>query len=315
MPTTCVFTHRHADVVADSIAELVASAQRHGLQLRAAPGEGEKHPELAEAEQRSRAIGWPRAAMESDSAIVLAGDGTLLRVLGELRGGPPVMGVNYGIVGYMSALGEDRLDEAVERLASGDVRVIDLSVLSAGVNDDTVTAVNDIVASGGVTGRIIEVAWRIVRPQHGGDEAVDEMGVIPCDGMVLATSVGSTAYNLSNGGPVLAWGVDAFVVSFIAPHTLAARPLVVAPGHLVELEHLGRGAPLQVFSDGLRICSLGPGERLRVGLAAGRSRLAVLDRPSFYARYRDNFAAQIQSFDRSHITHSPAARRSSRGDA
>lgn len=300
-PTTCVFTHRRADVVADSIPQLVRCAERLGLELRAAPGEGKKHPQLAEAEARSDAIGWPLAAMEADSALVLAGDGTLLRVMNDLLGGPPVMGVNYGIVGYMSALGSDRLEEAVERLVAMDMGVVDLSVLSARVKGDTVTAINDIVASGGITGRIVEVAWRIVRLRSDGSESIDEMGVIPCDGMVLSTAVGSTAYNLSNGGPVMAWGVEGFVVSFIAPHTLAARPLVVAPGDLVEIEHLGRGAPLQVFSDGSRICSLDSGERLRVQLDPRHARLAVLEEPSFYARYRDNFAAQIQNFDRSHL--------------
>ena len=105
--------------------------------------------------------------------------------------------------------------------------------------------------------------------------------------------VGSTAYNLSNGGPLLAWGVQGTVVSFVAPHTLAARPLVVAPGDEVEVEHLGRGAPLKVLADGVQVGRLQPGETLRVRLGGTRGRLAFVDDKSFYARYRDNFAVPM----------------------
>src|SRR5690606_11922602 len=122
------------------------------------------------------------------------------------------------------------------------------------------TAVNDVVATGGITGRVNELAWRIV----GEDQVtLDEMGTVVCDGIVLATPVGSTAYNLSNGGPVMAWGVQGTVVSFVAPHTLAARPLVVAPQDSIEVQHMGRGAPLQVLADGQQAGRLQPGEELR----------------------------------------------------
>jgi NAD+ kinase len=111
--------------------------------------------------------------------------------------------------------------------------------------------------------------------------------------MVLATPVGSTAYNLSNGGPVLAWGVEGTVVSFVAPHTLAARPLVVAPKDEVEVQHMGRGGPLKVFADGVQVGRLQPGEVLRVRRGGVAARLAFVDDVSFYARYRDNFAVQM----------------------
>jgi NAD+ kinase len=299
VPTICVFTHRDPAVVASSIGPLLEAADASGVTLVAPPEEADKHPRLADAAARA-GDDWHSVALQCDAAIVLAGDGTLLRVLQTLRGGPPVLGVNFGIVGYLSAVTSDQLEHAVERLARGQFEVVELPALSTTVDGVEVHALNDVVVSGGATGGIIEVKWRIVMPgaEH---ERIDRMGVIPCDGMVLATPVGSTAYNLSNGGPVMAWGVDGYVVSFIAPHTLAARPLVVAPGHDVELEHMGRGAPLRVFADGHAVGVLGPGDGLRVGFGSGRARLALLDDVSFYARYRDNFAAQIQSFDRSHV--------------
>src|SRR5207244_11978601 len=78
--------------------------------------------------------------------------------------------------------------------------------------------INDVVALGSIKGRMVELAWAI---------GAEDMGVQPCDGMICASPSGSTAYNLSNGGPVLARGLDAMVITFIAPHSLHARPMVV----------------------------------------------------------------------------------------
>ena len=83
-----------------------------------------------------------------------------------------------------------------------------------------------------------------------------------CDGLVVATPAGSTGYNLANGGPVLAWGVEGFVVSFIAPHSLTARALVVAPGDTLTVHNRSR-EPVDVSVDGRPVGELGPGEPSR----------------------------------------------------
>ena len=75
------------------------------------------------------------------------------------------------------------------------------------------------------------------------------VGSVRCDGLVVATPAGSTGYNLANGGPVMAWGVEGFVVSFIAPHSLTARALVVAPGDRLTIHNRSR-EPLDVAVDG-----------------------------------------------------------------
>lgn len=289
-----VVTHRDPAVVGGAVDELVAAARACGVQLVAAPEEAARHPSLAAAvsvEPRG-----DRGACDScEAAIVLAGDGTLLRVASSFGGRIPALGVNFGMLGYLSGAGHDSVGDAVRWLAEGRCDLVRLPMLGVGLpGADPVHAVNDVVASGGVTGRVIEVAWRIVSTRQDGSERIDEMGAVPCDGMVVATPVGSTAYNLSNGGPVLAWGVDGMVVSFIAPHTLAARPLVVAPGDAVELEHLGRGADLQVFADGSKVHTLAAGDRLRIEHGPRAALLAFIDGASFYGRYRDNFAPQLQ---------------------
>lgn len=291
----CLLTHRDARVAGADVARVVELAQQHGIRVTTPASEAEKHSVLAPHVETGTGHdgSWQAVARTCDLVLVLAGDGTLLRVLSALADGPPVLGVNYGLLGYLSGLGHRELERAIAAVAAGDFRTVDLPLLRGEDEHGTpFVAGNDVVASGGVTGRIIEVAWRIVSPAADGGEHSDTMGIVPCDGMVLATPVGSTAYNLSNGGPILAWGVGGFVVSFIAPHTLAARPLVVAPDHIVELEHLGRGADLQLFADGEQVGTLGPGQRLRVGIAARSSTLALVDDVSFYARYRDSFAAE-----------------------
>ena len=88
-----------------------------------------------------------------------------------------------------------------------------------------------------------------------------------CDGLVVSTPQGSTGYNLANGGPVLAWGVRGFVVSFIAPHSLTARSLVVAPDDLMTINNRSRDEPVEVHVDGRPVLELAPGEDIHVEFA------------------------------------------------
>jgi NAD+ kinase len=286
-----VVTHRDPAVAAHAVDVLCTTAERTGIELVVDRVEAEKHPRL----EREGAVveheGSTAAAQACDAAIVLAGDGTLLRTLALLGPGTPVLGVNFGMLGFLSGASHDQLEQAIEALAAGAYRTRELPGLEVDLaGRGAATAVNDVVATGGITGRVNELGWRIVGGESG---AVDEMGTVACDGMVLATPVGSTAYNLSNGGPVMAWGVEGTVVSFVAPHTLAARPLVVAPGDRIEVQHMGRGAPLKVLADGVQVGRLQPGEVLAVRRGGARATLAFTDETSFYARYRDNFAVQM----------------------
>src|SRR4029077_13246362 len=90
----------------------------------------------------------------------------------------------------------------------------------------------------------------------------DEIARVRCDGLVVATPAGSTGYNLANGGPVMAWGVAGFVVSFIAPHSLTARALVVAPADVVVVHNRSQEEPVDVTVDGQPIGGLAAGDRI-----------------------------------------------------
>ena len=117
----------------------------------------------------------------------------------------------------------------------------------------------------------------------------DEVGRVRCDGLVVATPAGSTGYNLANGGPVMAWGVKGFVVSFIAPHSLTARALVVAPDDTLAVHNRSREEPVDVTVDGRPMCVLSPGEEIDVRFADGQSCLAQIAGATFYQRLRQKF--------------------------
>ena len=110
----------------------------------------------------------------------------------------------------------------------------------------------------------------------------EELGRVRCDGIVVATPAGSTGYNLANGGPVLAWGVQGFVATFIAPHSLTARPLVVAPEDTLSLFNRSVAETVDVAVDGRRVGELAPGDSLDCSFVPGAALLAQLPGSSFY---------------------------------
>ena len=110
-----------------------------------------------------------------------------------------------------------------------------------------------------------------------------------CDGLVAATPAGSTGYNLANNGPILAWGVEGYVVSFIAPHTLTARALVVAPDDRLHVANVGGRDSVDVGVDGVETARIEPGEEVVVGFRDGLTLLAQLEGDTFYKRIREKF--------------------------
>jgi len=218
-----------------------------------------------------------------DLAVVLGGDGTMLRSLKRFLGtGVPVIGVNFGRVGFLASMERDELESGLGKAFSGDFEVVDLPTLEAEVGGERYPAVNDVLAVSGALGRMIELRWAI---------AGEDLGSVPCDGLIASTPSGSTAYNLSNGGPVLVWGLDAMAVTFVAPHSLHARPLVVPRSRDLKVTNLTGHVPVALLVDGHQIGELGEGDSVRVGLADQVSLLATLPESTFFQRYRDTFAS------------------------
>ncbi len=220
---------------------------------------------------------------EADLVVVLGGDGTMLHALRQsLATGIPVFGINFGRVGFLTAVDADELESGLARALAGDFVVVELPTLEADVGGATHTAVNDCVATSSTLGRMVTVGWSV-----GGED----LGTLSCDGAIAATPSGSTAYNLSNGGPVLVWGLDAMVVTFIAPHSLHARPLVVPRSSDLVVQNKTDDVALTVLADGHPVGTLGTEERMTIRLGPKRTRLATLPEATFFTRYRDTFAS------------------------
>ena len=218
---------------------------------------------------------------EPDLAVVLGGDGTMLRALRTYLGtGVPVFGVNFGRVGFLTSSTRDELEESLTRVFAGDFRIAELSTLVVDVGGERHPAINDAVATSAWLGRMVELGWEIDG---------EDLGRQPCDGMICSTPSGSTAYNLSNGGPVLMWGIEAMAITFVAPHSLHARPLVVPHGLTVRITNRTSDVPVTVLADGHAIGELAPAASLEVGLGEERTRLALLPETTFLARYQEAF--------------------------
>src|SRR5207302_1078121 len=180
-----------------------------------------------------------------DLAVVIGGDGTMLRALHRFLGTDvPVIGVNFGRVGFLSAMGRDDMEVGLRRAFVGERRVVELPTRDVNRDGVEAVAINDVVCATSMIGRMVELAWAV-----GGEQ----LGVQPCDGIICATSTGSTAYNLSSGGPVLVWGLDAMAVTFVSPHSLHARPLVVPRGLELTVRNETRNTPAKAIADGMPI--------------------------------------------------------------
>jgi NAD+ kinase len=266
-----VVTHGRTKDVGEPVARLRALAGRLGVEL------------LFDAEEATKHGVEPSPDGTPDLAIVLGGDGTMLRALTRFLGSDvPVLGVNFGRVGFLTAVPGAQLEPGLERVFAGDYRVVSLPTLDVSLGGETRTAVNDAVVTSAVPGRMIELAYSI-----GGED----LGVQPCDGLICATPPGSTAYNLSNGGPVLVWGLQAMVVSFVAPHSLHVRPLVVGPDTDLVVRNASPDVPAIVIVDGHRVTELASGSSVSMYLGAGTSRLATLPEGTFFHRYGEVFGA------------------------
>jgi len=215
----------------------------------------------------------------TDLALVLGGDGTILSALRRFAGrGVPVFAVNYGAIGFLATIENSELDEGIRRALAGDFEELAIPALVAG--DERWLAVNDFSFHRRQDLRVAELGYSMQGT---------EIGQVRCDGLVVSTAAGSTGYNLANGGPVLAWGVEGFVVSFIAPHTLTARALVAAPDDVLEVENRSSEEPVDVTTDGRIVCTLDPEERMEVRYRREGALLAQLPGSSFYRRLRDKF--------------------------
>jgi NAD+ kinase len=267
-----VVTHGKTGHIGAGLARLQVVADEHGVELLFTAEETEKH-----------ALEPTPDPLGADIAVVLGGDGTMLRALARFLGtGVPVIGVNFGRVGFLTSMGPRDLEAGLARVFRGEYEVVSLPTLELEHPAGKEVAVNDVVVASGSLGRMIELDLAV-----GGEE----LGRQPCDGIICATPSGSTAYNLSNGGPVLIWGLEAMALTYVAAHSLHARPLVVPPGSDVIVWNRTQDVEAGVLADGHRVATLSKAERAVVRIGPERSLLATLPEATFVRRYRQSFAS------------------------
>jgi len=216
---------------------------------------------------------------ELDLVFVLGGDGTMLRAA-RMYPGRVLVGVNLGRVGFMSGMRPEELESGVEKILAGDLNVQDYRMLEVRVGDEEepLLAVNDAVL---LKERVHQIAS--VEVAVAGENLLSYQ----CDGLVAATPLGSTAYALSAGGPIISGDVPCYVLVPIAPHSLVSRPLVLGGEQTVELRVTERPALLSL--DGDEPLPVDVGGRVRLGLSRESVRIGRTDEWSWWRAVRRTF--------------------------
>jgi NAD+ kinase len=273
-----VITHRRPQETAEALKSLLRAAREAGVELQFSAEETRKHG-LQDGDGIATDRVW---ADDVDLCVVLGGDGSILTALRRYAGFPvPVFAVNFGELGFLATIEPDDVDEGFRRAFAGEFEVLDLPALCVGAhNGGERKAINDVSVHRRPGQRVAQLAYALGH---------EEIGRVTCDGLVAATPAGSTGYNLANGGPVMAWGVHGFVVSFIAPHSLTARALVVAPGDTLVVKNESRDEPVMLATDGRPVGNLGPDEEIGIRFLTEQGHLAQLAGTTFYERLRNKF--------------------------
>jgi NAD+ kinase len=273
--TAALITHSHPAAATEAVPIALAAARGAGWRLVADQVELDKHGEAASGLELERANETP------DLGLVLGGDGTILHALRRFSGtNVPVFGVNFGTVGFLAAVERKDAEAGIARALDGEIETIELPAVRVTAGGKSGIGFNDVTLARRPHDRVAELSYRI---------ADEEVGHVRCDGLVAATPVGSTGYNLANQGPILAWGVEGYVVSYISPHSLTARALVVAPADILTVANAPDRATVEIAVDGVEWGELAPGNELEVSFVESAGRLAQLPGTSFYGRIRDKF--------------------------
>jgi len=276
----CALIGRFSDPrVAESALALLPHLKKRGVRALLP----ESDPLMASAELADRV---PEAdiANHADLVIAIGGDGTLLYAARLVaRRGVPLMGINRGRLGFLTDVLPkdmfDSVDAALEGRCERDERsLLEARVISASGETTRALALNDVVLQKWETGRMLDFeTWidGVYVNTHGGD------------GMVVASSTGSTAYALSCGGPIVAPHLDVLVVAPICPHTLSDRPIVVSARSVIAVKLIDRpDTRAQVTCDGVSLGELSPGDRLEIHPTAQKITLLHPNKFEYYRLLR-----------------------------
>jgi NAD+ kinase len=217
-------------------------------------------------EQAAKLVGWPGHSLDevyrrADLFVALGGDGTLLRLVRDLRGKmKPIMGINFGSLGFLTCFGGPEYAVAAKALAMGDYRVDERTLLEASIERKGKTihsqiGLNDVVVTRGERSRLVRL-----------DVFIDQIHLTEynADGLIIATPTGSTAYSLSAGGPIVMPNSGVFLVTPICPHVLTNRSVIVSNKSVIRLQPSSGEQQLSVSVDGQESMQLFPSDAVTV---------------------------------------------------
>jgi len=290
-----VVAHAHRDDTVEAAVRIVETLRRSGASPVLDPQDRAELSAVAPVLSDVALLGQDVPLDDIDLAIVLGGDGTILRAAELVRdGSAPVLGINMGHVGFLAEIERDDMDDAVRRAVAGDYEVEERLALAVKVRDRNgevefeTWALNEASIEKDMPGRMIELVLEVDgRP----------LSSFGADGCVVATPTGSTAYAFSAGGPVIWPSVQALVVVPVSAHALFARPLVVGPEHAVALEVRGGiGGSGVLWCDGRRSHPLPAGARVTVRRSEKPVRLARLHPAAFTDRLVRKFQLPVHGW-------------------
>lgn len=294
-----VVTHTRREQALEAAAQVVSSLTSAGLTAVMTPAELRENQDAAEPERAGIFAGVEQLGVDCveadlELAMVLGGDGTILKAAEIVRSAAtPLLGINLGHVGFLAESERDGLDEAVSRVVQRDYLVkdrlaLEVSVYVGGEKVYESWALNEATVEKSSRERMLEVVLEVDR------RPLSSFG---CDGIIVSTPTGSTAYNFSAGGPVVWPSVEALIVVPLSAHALFSRPLVVSPTAHVAVEVLQRSAGHGVlWCDGRRTWELPPGARVEVVRSNNPVRLARLRQGPFTDRLVKKFGLPVDGW-------------------
>ena len=221
---------------------------------------------------------------DADLVIVLGGDGAMLRAARQMQVDQrPVLGVNLGRLGFLAAISPDELEAALQKLVAGQCQIVEhlmfeCTLLRDGQPCWTQLGLNEVAVLGGPPFSLLDV-----------DLYVDSewATTYSCDGLIISTPVGSTAHNLSAGGPILRKDMQAFVIVPISPHTLTVRPVVDTAQRIYEMAVHAPREGTSVVVDGVVLGSVTEADRIRVQRAESGFKMLQVAGQDDYATLRE----------------------------
>jgi len=211
---------------------------------------------------------------KAEFAITLGGDGTILRAARILAGRDvPILGVHMGGVGFLSETELHKLGGVLDQIKKRKYVIDERSMISASVAGKKITALNDIVISKSGIARVIKLE-------------ISGIAEYTADGIIFSSASGSTAYNLSAGGPILTPHSKNIIITAICPHTISTRPLVIE--HPVEVV-LNRGSKVILTADGQIMVPIREGQKIRIERSKLKTKFIRLKKYDFFGRVKEVF--------------------------